>query len=272
MTSLGIGALLMRGGNLSSTMPAVIALFFFVLGWVVLFSLLRSQGWYVLARAFPVAGRKAREQVRMQSLGIGILPLNNAATIGWDDERVYVSVTPLLTLGIIPFFPPFAIPFTAMKSRRRYRQLGRDRDEIEIDAAKRALYDPDLREWPAPKGIRGETGGLRATFEALGMRSLLREEEGELRFEAWKSLRTGGAIVAAVLCAAIYLVLDAWGVSEFRSIVVVILVAWYVPTWLLPTYRLSGKIANGGLQFRLTTRGVLARPARFESALSFYLA
>ena len=140
-----------------------------------------------------------------------------------------------------------------------------------LEAARVALYDPDLREWPAPQGVRAEPGGLRATFDALRMKSLLKEEEGELRFEAWRSPRTGGAMLAAFLCAAIYLALDSWGVSEFRSIVVVIIVAWYVPTWLLPTYRVSGKISGGTLQFRLTVRGVLARRARLESALRFYL-
>jgi hypothetical protein len=123
---------------LHSIRPALFVLGATVVSWTLMILLLRSQGWYALARAFPYEGLP-REQVRMQSLGIGKFPMNNAATIGWDEEKLYVSVSALLTLGILPFFPPFAIPFKAIKSRRRYRQLGKERDELEIDAGGRIV-------------------------------------------------------------------------------------------------------------------------------------
>ena len=140
-----------------------------------------------------------------------------------------------------------------------------------LDSARSALYDPDLREWPAPPGVLGEPAGLRSTFEAMRFRSVVEEEPGEIRFEAWRTPRATGAVVSAILAAIVYLALDRWGVSEFRTIVVIVLVAWYVPTWLLPTYRISGKIAGGRVQFRMSSRGVLARPRRLEQALRFYL-
>lgn len=140
------------------------------------------------------------------------------------------------------------------------------------ESARAALYDPDLREWPSPGGVRAEPAGLRASFQAMGMRSVVEAEEGAVLFEAWRTPRVSGAVLAAVVAAALYVLLDHFQVGEFQILVAVVLSAFYVPTAVLPTWRVSGRVENGRVSMRVTARGLVSRRARLEEALRFYLA
>ncbi|HVO29459.1 MAG TPA: hypothetical protein VMV18_01930 [bacterium] len=140
------------------------------------------------------------------------------------------------------------------------------------ESARAALYDPDLREWPSPGGVRAEPAGLRASFQAMGMRSVVEEEAGAVLFEAWRTPRVGGAVVAALVAAVIYVALDRLQVGEFQILVAVVLAAFYVPTAVLPTWRVSGRVENGTVSLRVTARGLVSRRAALEAALRFYLA
>lgn len=132
--------------------------------------------------------------------------------------------------------------------------------------------DPDLREWRAPAGVLGSPAGLAATFRALRMRSVVdRTADGAVRFEAWKNPRVSGAILASLLGAAAYVALAAAGVRTLAIAAIVVLIAYYVPMVLLPSYRVSGKIEDGKVLVRLSVRGLLGRTKAFENRLRFYL-
>jgi hypothetical protein len=132
--------------------------------------------------------------------------------------------------------------------------------------------DPDLREWRAPEGVLGGAAGLAASFRALKMRSVIESpEDGSLRFEAWRNPRVSGALLASALGGALYVALSAAEIQTFAIVAVVVVAAFYVPIALLPSYRVSGKIAGGRVQVRLHVRGLLGRRTAFESRLRFYL-
>lgn len=133
--------------------------------------------------------------------------------------------------------------------------------------------DPDLREWRAPSGVLGGATGLTASFRALRMRSVIESspEDDSLRFEAWRNPRVSGAILASSLGAVLYVALSAVGVQTLAIVAVVVLAAFYVPIALLPSYRVSGKIAGGRVQIQLHVRGLFGRRTAFENRLRFYL-
>ena len=132
--------------------------------------------------------------------------------------------------------------------------------------------DPDLREWRAPDGVLGGAAGLAASFRALRMRSVIdASEAGSLRFEAWRNPRVSGAILASLLGAVLYVAMSAAGIQTLAIVAVVVIAAFYVPIAVLPSYRVSGKIAGGRVQVRLHVRGLFGRRAAFESRLRFYL-
>lgn len=142
--------------------------------------------------------------------------------------------------------------------------------------------DKSFRSWPAPAGVRASPGGVEAGFRALGFGVVVDEgpgwpegKDGELppavRFEAWRRPRLTGAVLAGALGAASYLLLKANGAGEFLAVVIVVLEAWFVPMALLPSYTVSGRIQRGRVVLRLRAKGLLARPARLERRLRFYL-
>lgn len=142
-----------------------------------------------------------------------------------------------------------------------------------VARARAALTDPGLREWDAAGGVRTEPAGLRATFDAMSMRVVMESDPGgAVRFEAWRTPRISGAILAAALAGVIYVVLDHYGVAEFPILVAIVLAAYFLPTAILPGYRVSGKVAEGRVALRIRGSGLLARPARVEATLRFYLA
>lgn len=132
--------------------------------------------------------------------------------------------------------------------------------------------DPDLREWSAPGGVLGSKAGLTTSFRALGMRCVVdRDESGTLRFEAWRTPRVSGAVLAGVLGGALYIALSRAGVTHWGIFAVVVVAAFYVPLAVLPSYRVSGTIESGRLQARLTARGLLGSRGALERRLRFYL-
>lgn len=132
--------------------------------------------------------------------------------------------------------------------------------------------DPDLREWGAPRGILGSPAGLAASFRAMRMRNVIDSPaDGSVRFEAWRNPRASGAFLAALLGGGLYWTLAAAGLATLPIVAVVVLAAFYVPVALLPSYRVSGKIADGKVLLRLHVRGLLGRRKAFESRLRFYL-
>ena len=132
--------------------------------------------------------------------------------------------------------------------------------------------DPDFREWRAPTGVLASAAGVSSTFRALRMRSVVdAADDGSVRFEAWRHPRASGALLAAVLGALLYAALSASGFSTAPIVLIVVLAAFYVPTALLPSYRVSGKIADGRVQARLHVRGLFGRRRAFEGRLRFYL-
>lgn len=131
--------------------------------------------------------------------------------------------------------------------------------------------DPELREWSAPSGLLGSAAGVTASFRALGMRSVVKQEDGTLLFEAWRHPRWSGALLAAALGGVLYAVLARAGVHGAPIAAAVILVAFYVPMAVLPSYRVAGKIAGGKVELRLRVQGAFGRRRAFERALRFYL-
>lgn len=132
--------------------------------------------------------------------------------------------------------------------------------------------DPDLREWRAPDGVLGGSAGLAASFRALRMRSVIESpEDGSLRFEAWRTPRVSGALLASALGAVLYVAMAAAGFQTLAIAAAVVIAAFYVPIALLPSYRVSGKIVEGRVQVRLHVRGLFGRRTAFENRLRFYL-
>ena len=144
--------------------------------------------------------------------------------------------------------------------------------------------DPDLREWNAPQGVLATPEGLLASFRAMGFGAVAERRDApavpdpslpaapaEVRFEAWRKPRVSGAILAAFLGVAVYLAASAAELGEFTAVVAVVLVAYYVPMWILPSYRVSGRIREGRVLVRLEARGLLARQDALERRLHFYL-
>lgn len=132
--------------------------------------------------------------------------------------------------------------------------------------------DPDLREWRAPSGILGSPAGLAASFRALRMRNVIEGlADGSVRFEAWRTPRASGAVLAALLGGALYMGLSTAGLATLPIAAIVVAAAFYVPIALLPTYRASGKIEQGRLHVRLHVRGLFGRRKAFERGLRFYL-
>ncbi len=142
--------------------------------------------------------------------------------------------------------------------------------------------DPDLLEWQAPSGSTPE--GLLASFRAMGFGAIADRRDApavidpsmpaapsEVRFEAWKKPRVAGAILAAALGVTAYLAVAATEAGEFAAVAAVVAVAYYVPLWILPSYRISGRIREGRVVVRLEASGLLARRDALERRLRFYL-
>lgn len=131
--------------------------------------------------------------------------------------------------------------------------------------------DPALKEWALPAGVLASPEGLASSFHALGLESVAESGPDSVKFEAWRTPRVSGTILAGVLAAAVYLGFSSLGIPDTVSVVVIVLEAFYVPTALLPGYTVSGRVEGGRVAVRITAKGLLARPARLERALRFYL-
>lgn len=131
--------------------------------------------------------------------------------------------------------------------------------------------DPDLREWPAPQGVLSTPEGLQATFRAMGFDAVADRRDEEVRFEAWRKPRLAGAILAAVLGVSAYLAISALEFGELAAVASVVAVAYYLPLWILPSYRISGRIRGGRVFVRFEARGLLGSREALERRLRFYL-
>jgi hypothetical protein len=128
-----------------------------------------------------------------------------------------------------------------------------------------------VSEWAAPAGLRRAPEGLAATFAALRMRATVDAAESGVSFEASRRPGAEGAALAAVVGAAAYLALRAAGMSGTVEAFGVVAAGALLPPWILPSYLVKGRIAGDRVSVEVSGKGLLARPARLEEALRFYL-
>lgn len=140
-----------------------------------------------------------------------------------------------------------------------------------FSALPEAAPDPDLREWPAPEGVLSSPEGLQATFGAMGFHAVADRRDEEVRFEAWRKPRLAGALLAGVLGVSAYLAVSATALGELAAVAAVVVVAYYVPLWILPSYRISGRIRGGRVYVRFEAYGLLGSRDALERRLRFYL-
>jgi hypothetical protein len=122
---------------------------------------------------------------------------------------------------------------------------------------------PGVLEWKAP----ASPGSVKEAFDALGMGSIVDSDREGVRFEAWKTPRAAALAVTAIAAAALLGLLLLIGVGDVAIVLLVLTAAFAGPFFLMPEYRVTGRIAGTSLLVRIAVKGLLARRESFEAEL-----
>ena len=124
--------------------------------------------------------------------------------------------------------------------------------------------------WPAPAGVLSSAEGIEAALAALGLEGGVARDGERIVFAATRRAVGAAALAGAVAGIAAYLVADRTGATPLVSVASVFLAA-LVAAFLVPSYRLRGRVEGGRMAVEVRGRGPFARAGALERRLRFYL-